>query len=321
MKRIIIFSLLVLLPIIGHTTTIKLSSGDEINAEILEQTDTSIRVKHSVLGVLTIQKQQVIAITDDNDRAAEPELIIADATNAIEEDKEPSDRGMFGLDLVFPGFSRSFSLGVKGSNDETSEIDIYTAFDVDYEDDYKRWDIGFRSAYSKEGGTSTDNDFRAFVNRDWLNPDSDWRYFYKGQFDWDQFKSWDYRLTGIVGPGYRLIKNDTLELIGRTGLALKKEYGSENDDLVAELLVGFNSDWKLSKLHTVKFGTEFFSPFEEFGEIRNLTHLDWIYKLTDEGSNRDLSLKVTMDYEYDWEVDPGDSHDELIYRTMLVLGL
>jgi uncharacterized protein DUF481 len=321
MKRIILLSLLVLLPIIGHATTIKLSSGDEINAEILERTDTYIRVKHSVLGVLTIRKEQVIAITDNEDRTAEPELIIADATNTIEEDKDPTDHGMFGFDFVFPNFDRSFSLGVKGSNDESSEIDIYTAFDADYEDDYKRWDIGFRSDYSKDGGTSTDNDFRVFVNRDWLNPDSDWRYFAKGQYDWDQFKSWDNRLTGIVGPGYRFIKNDFLELIGRTGLSLKKEYGSDNDDLVTELMVGFNSDWKLAKFHTVKFGTEFFSPFDDFGEIRNLSHLDWIYKLTDEGSDRDLSLKVTMDYEYDWEVDPGDSHDELIYRTSLVLGL
>jgi len=323
MKRIILLSFLVLLPSIGYTTTITLSSGDKINAEILEQTDSYIRVKHSVLGELTIQKEQVIAITNNEDKAAEPELIIADATQveAIEEDKEPTDHGMFGFDLIFPDFRRSFSLGVKGKNDETSEIDIYSAFDADYEDDYKRWDIGFRSDYSKEGGTGTDNDFRAYVNRDWLNPDSDWRYFTKGQFDWDQYKSWDYRLTGIVGPGYRLIKNDVLELIGRTGLALKKEYGSEDDDLVTELMVGFNSNWKFAKFHTIKFGTEFFSPFDEFGEIRNLSHLDWIYKLTDEGSDRDLSLKVTADYEYDWEVDPGDSHDEIIYRTMLVLGL
>lgn len=299
-----------------QSATVKLSSGDELNAEIIENTDTHLKVKHSVLGDLTIPKTHIISY---NVQDISPTTTRSEITSAPNEIQADSDNGLFGQGWVFPGFDRKFTLGISGKESNSSNIDIYTALDADYEDNYKRWDIGFRSNYSKEDRSSTDNDFRLYVNRDWLDPDSPWRYFAKAQYDWDQFKSWDYRLTGIAGPGYRLVKNDKLELIGRTGLSLKKEYGSDDDDLEAELMVGFNSDWKLAKLQTLQVGTEFFSPFEDFGEIRNLSHLDWIYKLTDD--DRQLSLKLSLDYEYDWEVDPGDKHDEFIYRTSLVWEL
>lgn len=268
------------------------------------------------MGTLTIEKENVIVINHNEDSMTEAEPLI---TAETKENGEESDNGLFGQGWVFPGFDRKFTLGLSGKESNSTDFNIYTAFDADYEDNYKRWDFGFRSNYSKENRTSTDNDFRVYLNRDWLNPDSNWRYFAKGQYDWDQFKSWDYRLTAIVGPGYRFIQNERLELIGRTGLSLKKEYGSDDDELKAEWMFGFNSSWKLAKLQSIKFGTEFFTPIDDFGEIRNLSHLDWVYQLSDD--HRGISLKVTLDYEYDWEVDPGDKHDELLYRTSLVWDL
>jgi len=308
-----------LLPLPSYAAIIKLSSGDSINAQVIDNTDSHIKVEHSVLGTLTIKRAQIISLHDNEITPVKIKSTTLSASEVAVSQQASEDTGLFGRSWVFPGFNRKFALGISGKESNSSNIDVYTAFDADYENDYKRWDIGFRSNYSSDDRDSTDNDVRVFVNRDWLNPDSPWRYFAKAQYDWDQFKSWDYRLTGIAGPGYRFIKNDRLELIGRTGLSLKKEYGSDDDDLESELMLGFNSNWKLAKLQTIKFGTEFFSPFEDFGEIRNLSHLDWIYKLTDD--DRQLSLKVTLDYEYDWEVDPGDKHDEFIYRTSLVWEL
>ena len=319
MLKIILYSLIMLLPLPGYAAIIKLSSGDSINAQVIDNTDSYIKVEHSVLGTLTIKRSQIISLNDDEITPVKLQSTTVSASEVEVSEEALKDNGLFKRGWVFPGFDRRFSLGISGKESNSSNIDVYTAFDADYENDYKRWDIGFRSNYSSDDRDSTDNDFRIHVNRDWLNPDSPWRYFAKGQYDWDQFKSWDYRLTGIAGPGYRLIKNERLELIGRTGLSLKKEYGSDDDDLEAELMLGFNSDWKLAKLQTVEFGTEFFSPFEDFGEIRNLSHLDWIYKLTDD--DRQLSLKLSLDYEYDWNVDPGDKHDEFIYRTSLVWEL
>jgi hypothetical protein len=320
MIKIILCSLFVLLPQISHAAIIKLSSGDSINAHIIHNTDSFIKVEHNVLGTLTINRAHVVSLNENEIAPVKPDIaVVSTSETEVHEQEKTKDNGLFGRGWVFPGFERRFTLGVSGKESNSSNIDIYTAFDADYENDYKRWDIGFRSNYSSDDRESTDNDFRIFVNRDWLNPNSPWRYFAKGQYDWDQFKSWDYRLTAIAGPGYRFIKNDRLELVGRSGLSLKKEYGSDDDDLESELMVGFNSDWKLAKLQTVKFGTEFFSPFEDFGEIRNLSHLDWVYKLSDD--NRAISLKLSLDYEYDWEVDPGDKHDEFIYRTSLVWEL
>lgn len=107
MTRFILFSLLTLFPIIANSATIKLSSGDEINAEIIERTDTYIRVKHSVLGVLTIEKKQIIAIDNLKVIPSEPQIAVVTKS---EEQKEPADTGMLGLGFIFPGFDRKFTL-------------------------------------------------------------------------------------------------------------------------------------------------------------------------------------------------------------------
>jgi uncharacterized protein DUF481 len=315
MIKITLYSLLMLLPLLSHAAIINLSSGDSINAQIIDNTDSYIKVEHSVLGTLTIQRTQIISLNDKEFTPINHESTIVSASEVEVNQEEPIDKGMFGRGWVFPGFDRKFALGISGKESNSTNIDIYTAFDANYENDYKRWNVGFRSNYSDEDRENTDNDFRFYVNRVWLNPDSRWLYFTKLQYDWDDFKSWDHRLTAIGGPGYRFIKNERLELIGLTGLSLKKQYGSENDDIETELMVGFNSKWQLARLQAVEFETEFFTPYENFGEIRNLSQLDWIYKLTSD--SRQINLKVSLDYEYDWNVDPGDKNEEFIYRTSL----
>jgi predicted RNA-binding protein with RPS1 domain len=63
MKRIIGIALLFLiLPISSFSASIKLSTGDDINAEIIEHTDLYIKAKHDILGELTILKSKILSI-------------------------------------------------------------------------------------------------------------------------------------------------------------------------------------------------------------------------------------------------------------------
>ena len=34
--------------------------------------------------------------------------------------------------------------------------------------------------------------------------------FVSGRFDYDEFKSWEYRITGQVGPAYQLIDTEDI---------------------------------------------------------------------------------------------------------------
>ncbi|MDQ7073093.1 MAG: hypothetical protein Q9N32_05970 [Gammaproteobacteria bacterium] len=49
-------------------------------------------------------------------------------------------------------------------------------------------------------------------------------------------------------------------MIGRTGIAGRKNIGSDDDNFEPELMIGFDSDWAISKVQSFTFKTELFVP-------------------------------------------------------------
>jgi len=299
---------LFLFPTLSFATLITLSTGDKINAEIIEQTDAYLKINHKDLGELTITKNNILSIGSD----VLPQSPIAQVN--VVEDK---DDGLFGIGIL-PNWERSFTLGLNGKEGNSQVFDIHTAFDADYKDDYKRWDFGIYYSFSQKEGDDTQDDLKINLTRDWLLPNSQWLYFASGKFDWDKFKSWDYRLTGIVGVGYEFFEEENLSLIGRTGIAGKKNYGSDDDNFVPELMIGLDTDWTINKIQSLAFKTEFFTPFEQASDFRNLSRLDWKFKLD---SLMDLSFKIGLENEYESKVDSGTKHNDFKYRAAIVWGL
>ncbi len=312
MKQIIFIALsLFILPILGHTAVIKLSTDDEIIATIIEQTDLDIKVKHDVLGELTIAKSNIVSIEND-------ELVSSEKTEIYPVDEGKSiDNGLFGTGIL-SNWQRSFTLGLNGKQGNSNTFAFHTAFDADYEDIDKRWDFGVYYNFSEENGKSTADDLKVSVTRDWLLPDSQWLYFASGKLDWDKFKSWDYRVTGIAGVGYELIKKENFLLIGRTGIAGRKNVGSDDDNFESELMIGFDTDWAISKVQSFTFKTEFFVPFDQARDFRNLSRLDWKFKLD---SLMDLSFKLGLENEYESTVNDGINHNDFKYRAAIVWGI
>jgi len=310
-KSILIIFVLLLSPVLASATVIKLTTGDEIISEIIEQTEASIKVKHDVLGELTINRNDIISIND-----AEPSQIKTTVSgsnvNVIEE-----DRGLFGTGLI-PKWQRSFTLGLDGKKGNSNALDFHTEFDAEYEDNAKRWDFGIHYNYSEEDSEITHDDLNVFVTRDWLQNDSQWLYFFASKFDWDRLESWDYRLTAITGVGYEFIEEETFSLTGRAGLAGKKNFGSDDDDFKPELMLGLDTDWAINERQSLTFKTEFFTAFEQTSKFRSLSRLDWKIKLD---SILDLSLKLGLENEYESVVGSSTKHNDFKYRAAIVWGL
>lgn len=310
MKQTLIIALALLaLPLLSSAATIKLLTGDEINAEIIEQTDSYLKVNHNALGELTISLDKIISIDGKS--------LPAESMAVSEAEKERKTNRFFGLNIL-SDWERSFTLGLNGKEGNTQELNFHTALETDYEDNHKRWDFGVYYNFSEKEGDKTRDDLKINLTRDWLLPDSQWFYFVTGQYDQDKFKSWDYRITGIVGAGYEFIETENFSLIGRAGLAAKKNYGSEDDGFEPELMLGLDTDWTISKVQSLVFKTEFFLPFEQAGDFRNLSRLDWKFKLD---TTMDLSFKLGLENEYETVVDDGEKNNDFRYRAALVWGL
>ena len=300
-----LLSILISLPS-SEAASIKLVTGDEINAEIFEETDSYIKADHRVLGKLMISRNQILTIEKN---------IQINADSAIKDEKK--DNGLLGTRLL-TNWQRSLTIGLNGQEGNSDALDFHVAFDANYKNDKKRWDIGTDYNFSEEDGESTQDDLNVHFTRDWLLPDSEWLYFTSGKFERDKFESWDYRLSGVGGIGYEFIDKESFLLVGRTGIAGTKKYGSDENDFKPEMMLGLNSDWEISKVQSISFSTVFFAPFDQFDDYRNHSKLDWKFKLDTE---MDLSFKLGLENEYESIVDDGIKNNDFKYRAALIWGL
>jgi hypothetical protein len=266
--------------------TIDLVNGDKLSGDVIEQTPEHVVLDHPVLGRVEIPAEQ------------------------IKPPKAPS-KGLFGTSFL-AGWTRSFQLGVSGAQGNTRTNDVLAALDLDYEDEDKRWTFDAAYRFGRADGETNEHDAFALLRRDWLLRDSRWFFFADGRFDYDQFKSWTYRVNSSGGIGYEFLKGERFDLKGRVGPSLTKQF-AENDFYV-EALVGIEALWKISKDHSLFFSNTIYPALNDLGEFRNLSALAWKWKLMEEPG---LSLIAGVDNEYESSVESGLKHYDVKYSTSL----
>jgi len=108
--------------------------------------------------------------------------------------------------------------------------------------------------------------------------------------------------------GYDLITEDDLTLTLRGGLGGSREWGSDNEDIRPEALLGADLAWQISDAQDLTADTTIFPDLEEFGEFRTVSNLGFSWKLA-ETSN--VALSAGLQHEYQSQVDPGTKHNDL----------
>ncbi|MEW8028469.1 MAG: DUF481 domain-containing protein [Candidatus Thiodiazotropha sp.] len=140
----------------------------------------------------------------------------------------------------------------------------------------------------------------------------------KNIYDWDEFKGWDYRLSGSGGAGYVFRHDDTWHLVGRIGLGGNKTYGDVDEVLTQEATFGLDTVWTISERESVEFKTTFYPSLEESGEYRNIAAFNWKTVMSEEGA---LAMKIGLINEYDSLAAPGTEKSDFKYNLSLVWGL
>ncbi|MCZ6837466.1 MAG: DUF481 domain-containing protein [Planctomycetota bacterium] len=312
--------LVLFLTISAQAEIITLVGGDVINAQIIEEFDDHIVVVHEALGRIEISRDRIdsIVVVQPPDspeteveqqhdakaveltgaEASEEAAAEAEQTDAPEADELSSPKPVWKSSFTLGGAgswgntdSQSLTMGINSVRDAVSEI---TKIDLSYYLDLSN-------------GDRTDNRFTAGIRHDWLQPESNWLTFIQSRFDYDEFQSWDYRLAGHVGVGYRAINEENFKLIPRIGVGGSKEWKSDDDNIRPELLVGMSLDWTISDKQSITADTTIYPDLDDHGEFRTLSTASWSV-LMDEALSMSLTAGVT--HEYQSEVDLGvDKND------------
>lgn len=286
MIRSIACSLLLVAPLSAAAGSIELVNGDKLSGEVLESTPERVVLDHPVLGRVEIPVEQI-------------------------KQPEPPNEGLFGTSLL-AGWTRTFQLGVSGAQGNTKNNDVIAALDMDYADDARRWAFDAAYRFGRADGETNNHDALAQLRRDWLFEESPWFVFALGRGDYDQFKTWTWRVSGAAGVGYKFVNTESFELEGLLGPSLTKQFAE--DDFFVEALVGIEAIWRISEHHSLSLSNKIFPALNDLGEFRNLSVFAWKWKLLEDPG---LSLIAGVDNEYLSQVESGLKHNDVKYSTSI----
>lgn len=236
------------------------------------------------------------------------------AVPALAQDEAANENnGLFGTSFL-EGWERRFTLGIDGQEDEGSEFNLYTLLELDYADERDRWSIDASYDFGKEDGGNTDNEIFVKVLKDWLMPEEDYFFWAYGDYEYDQFESYDQRATGFGGVGYKILETEKHEIDGRLGAGLVKEW--KPNDFRPEAVAGIDYKWDINDNQDLEASNYIFPSLDNLGNFRNVTNIDWVISMD---AAEGLSLRIGVENEYDTNVSGDAKRNDFQYRIALVI--
>ncbi|MDF1809031.1 MAG: DUF481 domain-containing protein [Phycisphaerales bacterium] len=191
------------------------------------------------------------------------------------------------------GWEWAASVAMTGSSGNTENFGARAAIDGERNTSDYETSLSLSYIYGTSDGTKNTSRGQLALRNDWLT-EGKWRYFAEGKYEYDEFQIWEHRLSGAVGVGYELIKNDKQTLIGRVGVGGSYEMGgAAKEEFIPEGLIGLDWEYKISDNSTLTASTTYYPSFDDLGEFR------W---------NNNAGLEVVMDAETGMTLNTGFEH-------------
>ncbi len=210
-----------------------------------------------------------------------------------------------------------FDVGFNGTEGNTRTANLRLGFVAEKRTREDRFKFDAALFNATDRGRKTRNEFTVGSIVDWLEPESPWFRFMQGRFDFDEFASWEERISGSAGVGYQLYDTPDFGAVVRVGLGGAKEFGSVNEDFRSEASFGFEFTWQINDRMHLTAATTIYPDLTETGELRVNATGDWIIDI-DEA--KDIQLKLGIQNEYESDADPGVKKNDLKYYGALVFN-
>ncbi|MEM7229352.1 MAG: DUF481 domain-containing protein [Planctomycetota bacterium] len=328
--------ILVLMNVAHASDTITLISGEELDGTVIERGQENIVLQHPILGDIEIPLTGIELIngtpmpaiapvrpTPQSTTTSTPDAAVASMpAPAVDVPAEPEV-----LEPDKPKWKSQIEVGANGSQGSTETADFRTTFRTSVEDDGSlfRFDTTYR--LSTDRGDRTENRVTVGTFNEWKKANTDWTAFLQSRFDADEFQPWDSRITASGGLGYVLrdIQRENADgetytyfkLTGRIGGGLRKEFGSPDDELAPEGLLGAEFSYAMNGSVQLAGGTTFFPEFRDSGEFRLVSNLDLTINIEElEGIN----LKFGVTNEYESLADPSFTDSDFSAYAALVFN-
>ena len=304
---------------------IVLADGDVIRGTIVEENDDEVVLMHPVFEQMRIPRDRILAVKRGAPRPPKPGFgeIVTGAgvrpqtstrqmppqeTPAQETVQDPDEDSEKTIDALVNFEHWNFVIGAAFGYVENvnSEFNVRLSAQAEHNSEFARLRINGAYFLNSANNEIIDNDISFSTTQDWFFPESDWSIFARGSYQWDEFELWEHRVSGYVGPGYKLFNTEMLTVDTRFGAGLTYEYGVPQT--LPELLASVEWTWQINDRQKLA-GTFSYAPeVTNFNQFRLSLNAEWNFQLQEaEG----LSFYIGLKNEYQSIVPQGSTRNDL----------
>ena len=307
---------------------IVLADGDVIRGTIVEENDDEVVLMHPVFEQMRIPRDRILAVKRGAPRPARPgfgEIVTGagvrpqtstrqmppqenPAQTTVQDPGEKPEEIEKTIDALTNFDHWNFVLGAAFGYVENvnNEFNVRLSAQAEHNSEFARLRINGAYFLNSANSEIIDNDISFSTTQDWFFPQSDWSIFARGSYQWDEFELWEHRVSGYVGPGYRLFNTEKLTVDTRFGAGLTYEYGIPQT--LPELLASVEWTWQINDRQKLA-GTFSYAPeVTNFNQFRLSLNAEWNFQLQEaEG----LSFYIGVKDEYQSIVPQGSTRNDL----------
>lgn len=265
-----------------------------------------------------ILAQDITRLPAPEDEPAEVLPEPANVTSPSDQPLAPIGVEELGWDFWSPTFwdpwEGNVELGLNGTDGNTETFNIRLGALAKRKTEFRTEQIQITSIQKRANGVTTANTALIDSRIDWPMPNSKLNTFLHSLVEYDQFKAFDYRISGDTGVGYEFIQTDITTLIGRVGLSASHEIGGPNNKTNPELLLGSEYKHKFSETHQISAQMSYYPNLIDFTDFRLNSQASWQIVLS---QVHNLSLKLSIIDRYD-STPEGARPNDLDYSTLLL---
>jgi len=259
---------------------VRLSSGETLLGTICGSNGDTVTLDHATLGLLEIPRDSI------------------DEFGPIPAPERPKAWTYY-LGLQFAG---AFNVN--------NELNLRASGGLRWNQEEGTFTLDAEYFFNSSNDQTLDNDILVTAVQRWDIESSDWFVQLRGIYQWDQFETWEHRVSLYLGPGYRFVNQPDMKLNFTFGAGSTYEY--QTDVWTPELIFGEDFTWKLDARQTLSIAVNYAPDIVDFSNYRLDGRAEYAVQVGAAGSGMALTFGARDIYQSRIE-GPGTNNDLRIY--------
>jgi hypothetical protein len=141
-----------------------------------------------------------------------------------------------------------------------------------------------------------------------------WSYFFHSRTEYDQFRNYNFRVSGDTGLAYDWWKTDLSKLQSRAGVSTSREIGGSQNEFQPELTFGLDLSHKFDDRQKISLVSDYYPTVDDFANYRINTTASWEIVVSQAWG---LSAKLSAIDRYD-STPQGRRPNDLNYAALML---